>query len=58
MVLFNSAPYANWHWCTVRGYAIESEVMYRIINDPNGTPNVYVDWYANFPSMANLYIAD
>jgi len=57
LILFDaSAPYAQWHWCAIKGYQGGSNVNYLIVNNPWGNQD-YVSWEANFSYVWISYLS-
>ena len=57
LILFDaSAPYAQWHWCAIKGYQGGSNVNYLIVNNPWGNQD-YVSWEANFSYVWITYLS-
>ena len=54
MILFESAPYANWHYCAITGYWIDDYGSYLIINNPWGYSDL-VNWSANWGDSTLIF---
>lgn len=47
IMFWGGAPYAQWHYCTIKGYGTYDTTNHLVINNPWGYGDI-VNWDANW----------